>query len=172
MTRSTPLTPKAAAVQRAATKSAATKRLKPTTTTSAQQPDGLTPHATKAGVYLNAQGVECDWRGIALFMIKNVVKDAKAREIEILGHEARDPVDVLRAVAMDRALPLAVRTDAAFKVAAYTNRKQPLAVDGGADPNNPDGPGLPVALNLKGLSGAELKAYRAILEKASKAEDA
>ena len=169
MPRSTTPTTKTAAVKAAASKAKATQKRK----ASADQPrtgSSLRPHPTKDGVWLNSMDVECDHRGISLAFLdagRQMVEATKVREIEVLGREAKDPLDVLTYGAMDRALPYPVRMEAAGKAVAYTNRKQPMAVDGGADPNNPGGPGLPINItDLKGLDAKELASLKALLLKA------
>lgn len=181
----TPLT-KTAAVKAAASKTAATKKrsvapsvsqvdrtkgIKPfpkgplSGAEEADTPPGLRA-TNKPGVFLNSTGTECDYRGIALALLRASKVSQEQAEIEVLGHIAKDPVDVLKFGALDRSLPLGVRLEFAKGAAPYTNRKMPVAVDGGANPNDPNGPGLPINIaDLKGLDAKELASLKALLQK-------
>lgn len=175
MPRSTTPTTKTAAVKASAKKAAGAKKAVASKDAQPRAGSTLRAHPTKEGVWLNSMDVECDHRGISLAFLgaaADMVAATKVREIEVLGREATDPLDVLRYGAMDRALPYPVRMEAAGKAVAYTNRKMPMAVDGGPNPNDPNGPGLPINItDLKGLTGAEITALKALLLKAQGAAE-
>ncbi len=117
-------------------------------------------------VKINADGNAVDENGV-LLSFKALRDKHVAHEVTVLGKEAETPAEVLKLAALDRRLPLNMRIDAAKNAAPYYDRKKPVAIDGGADPTKPDGPGLPIGVkNLKGLDDAELTALEALLGKA------
>lgn len=120
------------------------------------------------GEYINPVGTRVDHRNCAISILSLGKKLAEERERRILGGKlAETPAEVLKVAAMDRDMPLAFRVDAAAKAAPYFDRKMPQAIDGGANPSDPGGPGLPINISdLKGLSTAELAQLKALLTKA------
>lgn len=71
------------------------------------------------GVYRNSAGVLVDVRNVAL-SFKSLQQRDKARFTEVLGGaEVAHPADLLRAVALDPRMPLAMRIDAAKAAAPY-----------------------------------------------------
>lgn len=125
---------------------------------------GLTPHPTYEDVYINGKGQMVDPRGVAL-SYSRIKAAAAAEEAQIIGHEASTPAEYLKSVALDRRLPTYVRLEAAKAAAPYTDRKQPIAVEG------TDGPPLkfaqafsPEALQAK-FSKEERKVFMALLSK-------
>lgn len=168
-----PSATKTAATKRAAAAKAASTAQKRSTSKAANESakPKLTP-TDDPEVFINEAGVRCDRRGIALFMF-NLKQAGEAQERAVLGRLAESPAEVLKVAAMDRGMPIAFRVDAAAKAAPYFDRKMPLAVDGGADPQNPNGPGLPINIsNLKGLSDAELAQLKTLLTKAKPSDTA
>lgn len=167
MPRSTIPTTKTAAVKRAASQAVVAKK---SVTRKAQArideaKSKLKPTGTP-GVFENEVGVLCDHRGVALAIL-GLTNHNENRERAVLGKLAETPAEVLKVAAMDREMPMAFRVEAAAKAAPYFDRKMPQAVDGGADPTNPGGPGLPINISdLKGLSTAELAQLKALLTKA------
>lgn len=119
------------------------------------------------GVYRSPRGATVDHLGVLLgFQALKLRYETHATQV--IGHPARSPAEFLKLAAMDPRTPFADRVDAAKAAAPYYDRKMPLAVDGGADPNAPGGPGLPIQVaSLKGLSDAELMTMQALLEKTS-----
>ena len=124
------------------------------------------------GVYVNEMGTKVDHRGIALSIQKLKAK-YNEQAVDVLGVPLRTPLDLLRMVAMDPRVPMHVRIEAAKAATPYISRKMPTAVDGGEDPSNPDGPGLPIKTevgfgDLGKLSATDLAAFRALMEKTHK----
>lgn len=180
-TTKTPTT-KSAAVKRAASKGVAAKKASATKAAKAAASSEerivpgkytkpkLRPTETP-GVFESEMGVRCDHRGVALAIL-GIRARSEDQEREVLGKLAETPAEVLKVAALDRSLALPFRVDAAAKAAPYFDRKMPQAVDGGADPNNPSGPGLPINISdLKGLSTAELAQLKALLLKAKPSEE-
>ena len=132
---------------------------------------GLAPGAIP-GVYHNARGEATDAFGV-LLSFKDLHLKHVAHEVAIIGKEAETPAEVLKVAALDRRLPLSTRVDAAKAAAPYYDRKKPVSVDGGADPDNPEGPGLPLALkHLSGLDDTELAQLESLLTRAHAAPGA
>lgn len=87
------------------------------------------------GVYVNALGVKCDAKGVAL-----TFKQLRAIDVEVtreLGNEAEtlDPLTFLKRLMSDPTASMAVRVDAAKAAATYTHRKPSQGLDGGLDAN-------------------------------------
>lgn len=122
---------------------------------------GLRPSATP-GVYLNALNVPCNELGVALSFMEVKRRDVQSLE-EAAGRPVNTPAEFLSAVAMDPRQPMPVRIDAAKSAAPYTDRKQPVAVDGGLDPNGAPMP-LFDSLKLKGVPKEKLLALMALLQ--------
>lgn len=140
------------------------------TTRSAAQPP-LPPRpplrqSDTPGVWLNELNIPCDADGCAL-SFKQVQERDVARFSEVLsgGELANTPAKFLKAVSLDPRLPLGTRIDAAKAAAPYSDRRQPIALDGGAAPD-----GSPVPLldfsKLTSLTDAELTGLRGLLAKA------
>jgi hypothetical protein len=120
-------------------------------------------------VFRNAAGDLVDRHGVLLGFgqLKSLTS---AAEVAVLGKAAETPAEVLKFAALNPAYPLAFRIEAAKAAAPYYDRKRPVAVDGGEDPDNPSGLGVPLGgllADLKGLSAADLGALHALLSKAS-----
>lgn len=122
---------------------------------------GLRPSATP-GVYLNSLNIPCNELGVALSFMEVKRKDAVSLA-EAAGKPVNTPAEFLSAVAMDPRQPMFVRVDAAKAAAPYTDRKQPVAVDGGLDTNGAPMP-LFDPLKLKGVPKEKLLALMALLE--------
>ncbi len=120
------------------------------------------------GVWLNEFNIPCDEDGVAMSFKQVKARDATRLEeaYSLEGDQAVDtPAKFLKAVAMDPRVPMSARVSAAVSAAPYFDRKQPIAIDGGAGDN-----GKPVPLfdfnKLQGLSTAELSLMRDLLTKA------
>lgn len=176
MPRSTAPTTKTAAVKRAARKSVVAKKVETTkrvgkgSRTPLPGEEGhplkqrLKPTETP-GVFENEMGVRTDYRGLALAIL-NIRTHSEDQERSVLGRLAASPAEVMKVAAMDRSLPLPFRVEAAKSAAPYFDRKMPQALDGGADPANPTGPGLPIRVeDLRKLNNEELALYKACVEK-------
>jgi hypothetical protein len=121
-------------------------------------------------VWLNELNIPCDADGVALSF-----KQVKARDLarfeEVIGEEVTSPAQLLKAVALDPRQPMNQRISAAISAAPYYNRKQPIALDGGLNPDT----GRPIPLagpDLSGLSDADVTTYVALLRKAKEAQQA
>jgi hypothetical protein len=154
-----------------ATKTTATKRAAPQRensdipTNAAALARGLRP-TDAFGVWRNSYGDLTDEGGV-LLSFKALSTRHLENETRVLGKAAETPAEVMKMVAMDRLMPLALRLDAAKAAAPYYDRKKPQAIDGGEDPDNPK-EGLPIKMqNLRGLSADELASLSALLEKAT-----
>lgn len=99
---------------------------------------------------------------LSFFQVK--AADAAAR-VEVLGEPADTPAKFLKSVALDPRQPMERRLDAAKAAAPYTDRKQPLGVDGGLDANGAPQPLIDVA-KLQGMPTAELVQMIELLRKA------
>lgn len=103
----------------------------------AEEPFGSRPtlrHSDTPGVYLNALNVPVDENGVAM-NFQSVAEHDEAQWRAALQGNTMSPKDFLRAVMANPRLPLGVRIDAAKHVIGYTDRKMPLALDGGAGPD-------------------------------------
>jgi hypothetical protein len=120
------------------------------------------------GVFRNSAGDLVDSCGV-LLGFANLKQRTVEAETLVLGKAAETPAEVLKFAALNPAFPLSFRLEAAKAAAPYYDRRKPFAVDGGEDPANPAGPGLPFAnlADLKGLSDKELAQLHALLSKAS-----
>lgn len=120
--------------------------------------NGLRPTATP-GVYINMAGLMVDVDGVLLEYTEVKTKD-EDRFTRILGGKADTPAKLLKAVALDPQLPLAVRVDAAKAAAPYFDRKKPIGIDGGED-------GKPVEFvvthKLQSMGQAELDMFEQLL---------
>lgn len=119
------------------------------------------------GVWLNELNIPCDVDGVALSFKQVKARDA-ARFEEVLGEAADTPAKFLKAISLDPRVPMLTRIDAAKAAAPYSDRKQPIAVDGGAGKD-----GAPVPLfdfsKLSSLSDSELALMRTLVTKAGAA---
>lgn len=122
--------------------------------------EAMRPTATE-GVYLNASGCMVDERGILLTWARSAETE-QAQAERILGQPIQTPVDVLKRVALDPAMPLALRLDAAAKAAPYTDMRMPLRVNT-ADVT-PGASGIDVA-KLSALPRKEREALLELLRK-------
>lgn len=116
------------------------------------------------GVYLNSLNMRVNENGVALTFLQ--VKEAdEARFERVIGSRVDTPAKLLKAVALDPTMNLAVRIDSAKSAAPYFDRKMPVALDGGIDPNS--GAVVPLfdTTKLGGLSTAELKALKGLIAK-------
>lgn len=115
-------------------------------------------------MYLNAANIPVDADGL-LLGFKDVKRLDSAHWDEALSGPQLTPAAFLAAVAANPRLPLSIRIDAAKSAAPYTDRKKPLALDGGT---GTDGAPLPLLSidKLKGLPTGELKTLLALLSKA------
>ena len=109
---------------------------------------------------LNDKGVYVDANGVAVTFKKlKEAEDEKA--FEVIGELADSPAKLLKAVALDPRVNLAVRIDAAKAAAPYFDRKQPTSVDGGVDPETgkpvPLGSDMKMAEKVGKLTDDELK---------------
>lgn len=94
--------------------------------------------------------------------------DAKKADADdlasVVGHEVTTPAQYMKAVALDPRVPLATRLEAAKAAAPYTDRKQPMALDGGL---NTDGTPRPIQLEMTDAMIAALTPEeRSVLKKA------
>lgn len=119
------------------------------------------------GVYLNSMGVRVNEDGVALSFLQ--VKEADEQRFErVIGSRVDSPAKLLKAVSLDPMTHLAVRIDAAKSAAPYFDRKMPVAIDGGLDDAGKVVP-LFDPEKLSGLTTAELKTLRGLIEKGGKA---
>lgn len=148
-------------------KSAAPKKRPPVQPPEEHDEDPTSLRETdKPGVYVNSVGKMVDANGVALTFLQ--VKEADEHRFErILGSRVDTPAKLLKAVALDPMSHLAVRIDAAKSAAPYFDRKMPQAIDGGVDSTGQVVP-LFAPEKLSGLTSAELKQLRALLEKGGK----
>lgn len=116
------------------------------------------------GVFLNEFNMPCDARGVALSFqaLKRIDRD-KLQEVD---DDAVDgsPARFLKAVSLDPRMPMAVRIDAAKAAAPYFDRKMPLALDGGTDPEAKPLVALQGAIDK--LNVTELQTLLSLLNKA------
>lgn len=128
--------------------------------------NSLTPTETP-GVFRNASGILVNEAGVFIGLLAARKAEAEDLGVVLDGDTVDSPAKLLKAVALDPRLPLETRMDAANKAAPYFDRKQPIGVDGGVDPN---GVAKPIALDVTakavaGLSDEELSALRRALAK-------
>jgi hypothetical protein len=92
-------------------------------------PDGqhITPTVTP-GVWRNAWQQYVDATG-RLLSIPDLRALEAEHDIQVLGHVATSPADLLRRVALDPRYSMDVRLDAAHKAAPYYDKKQPLSTE-------------------------------------------
>jgi hypothetical protein len=154
------------ALKRAAPKSKAPPDAKPEVSENARAASYGLRGTSTPGVWCNSHGDYTDSSGV-LLNFKALTTRHHEYETRVLGKAAETPAEVMKLVAMDRALPLGLRLDAAKAAAPYYDRRKPQAIDGGEDPNNPK-EGLPIKMqNLRGLSSEELLNLSKLLEKAT-----
>lgn len=122
---------------------------------------GLRPSATP-GVYLNSFNIPVDEAGCALSFKQVRHLDQQSME-EVIGEPANTPAKYLKAISLDPRQPTQVRIEAAKAAAPYTDRKQPMAVDGGVDPNT--GASIPLygPTMFVGWPAEDLAAMRALI---------
>ncbi len=119
---------------------------------------------SERNIWLLNQRVNED--GVALSFLQ--VKEAdEARFERVIGSRVDTPAKLLKAVALDPMTHLAVRIDAAKSAAPYFDRKMPVALDGGVDEAGKVVP-LFDPSKLEGLSSAELRTLRNLIEKGGK----
>lgn len=118
-------------------------------------------------MYRNRVGTLVDRFGVMLSFAALNARHVE-HETQVLGKEAETPAEVLKLAALDRTLPLSTRVDAAKHAAPYYDRKKPVAVDGGEDPET--GKPQPILVkNLRGLSDSELLKLEELVKKAETA---
>lgn len=126
--------------------------------TPSQEAMGLRATSTP-GVYLNGANVMVDGDGVMLDYSEVKSRD-QARFERVIGGPVDTPAKLLKAVALDPQLPLAVRVDSAKAAAPYFDRKKPIGIDGGED-------GVPIQIEvthrLKSMSREELDQYERML---------
>jgi hypothetical protein len=170
MPRTTPAAKKTPPRKTAPARGGAKPRVKdPTPPPDAYGPlDPLLRRTDVDGVFRNTAGDLVNQHGV-LLGFAGVKQQTAAAESLVLGKPAETPAEVLKFAALNPMFPLQVRLDAAKAAAPYYDRRRPFAVDGGEDPANPAGPGLPFGnlADLKGLSNAELATLHTLLSKAS-----
>jgi len=117
------------------------------------------------GVFLNPDGIRVDKDGVSLSI--RPLREAEAvRDEEIIGEEVKTPAQLLKRVALDPTLPLAMRLTAAVSAAPYFDRKMPTALEGGGEGSPPIKTENSVLIkNLNALTGEERKAALALLER-------
>lgn len=125
---------------------------------------GLRPTDTP-GVYHNSYGLQVNASGVLLSFQEVKAKDSQ-RFTDVLGKDATTPAEVLAALALDPRVPMLTRIECAKAAAPYTNRKQPIALDGGVDDSGTARP-LFTREALEGLSDAELAAGLKVLKAAA-----
>lgn len=111
------------------------------------------------GTYISGAGggSPVDERGLLLSWVRSQQSEHETAQ-RILGGPITTPVDVLKRVALDPALPLALRVEAAAKAAPYTDMRMPLRV------NTADVTGPGAGIDLARLSALPRKEREALLE--------
>jgi len=118
------------------------------------------------GVFLNQEGAQVDERGVLLSLSTVKAIDAQL-DVDVLGVPVTSPAMLLKRVAMDPSLPLAMRVSAAVSAAPYFDRKMPTAIEGG-DVDRPlrvEETQSTLLRNLSALPADERKAALALLER-------
>lgn len=118
------------------------------------------------GVYLNGANIMVDGDGVMLDYADIKSKD-QARFEKILGSPVDTPAKLLKAVALDPQLPLAVRVDSAKAAAPYFDRKKPIGIDGGEDGKAIN---LLITHRVQGMSKDELDQFERLLKMTNPAE--
>lgn len=123
---------------------------------------GLVPTDTP-GVYLNSLRIPVNAAGVALtfLQVKSLDED---RFAAVIGEAADTPAKFLKAVSLDPRIGMATRIDAAKAAAPYTDRKMPVAVDGGVDASGKSVP-LFDHSRVDHMSSEDIKALLALLKK-------
>lgn len=96
----------------------------------APAPEPMLRPSDTPGVYLNALNVPVDANGVAM-TFQDVAQHDEAHWRSALDSTKLTPGEFLRAVVANPRMPLALRIDVAKSVVPYTDRKQPVSVDGG-----------------------------------------
>lgn len=79
-------------------------------------------------VFLNSSGMLVNAKGVWVGLAKSQETE-EAAEIRVLGEKADTPAKVMKRIALDTALPLGMRLDAAKNAAPYFDKKTPVAVE-------------------------------------------
>ena len=100
---------------------------------SAEKPDAPSPllrltATADPEVFLNSSGMLVNAKGVWVGLSKSQETE-EAAELRVLGEKADTPAKVMKRIALDPALPLAMRLDAAKNAAPYFDRKTPVAVE-------------------------------------------
>lgn len=123
---------------------------------------GLVPTDTP-GVYLNSLRIPVNAAGVALTFLQVKRLDSERFEA-VIGEPVDTPAKFLKAVSLDPRIGMGVRIDAAKAAAPYTDRKMPIAVDGGL---GADGAAVPLfdLSKLKGMPTEDIATMLALLKK-------
>lgn len=143
------------------------KTKRPELPAQSEDPTRLRPTDVE-GVFLNSLGIPVNKAGVALSLGK--LREAEdAHYSTLVGGAIDSPAKFLKAVALDPKTPKLTRIDAAKAAAPYYDRKMPMAIDGGLDP---DGKAVPLfdPAKMRGLSTEELRQLQTLIKKGGLSE--